>query len=335
MGLTIIAAIFIFGILIFVHEAGHFMAAKAVGIRVNKFAIGMGPVIFKKQKGETEYSLRAFPMGGFVKMEGEDEDSDDARSFEKKSTFQKVLVLIAGSAMNFIFAIILVIFLFAYTGFPSNENVIGEIVPGNPAEQAGIMAGDRVLEINSVEITSWDAVLENVSESDGRPLTFKIDRDGEVFNIEVESISEQGRQVVGIIPSRERSLLKSVKEGVGATFELMGMMLQFLGSILRGQASTNDVMGPVGIISAVGDVAKLGFIYLVNFTAMISLNLAVINMIPFPALDGGRLILTIIQGITGKKINPDMEGIIHFIGFAILIGVMILVTYKDIGRLFQ
>lgn len=332
MVLTIITAIVVFGILVILHEAGHFFAAKSVGVRVNEFAIGMGPLIFKKRKGDTEYTLRALPLGGFVKMEGEDEESYDERSFSNKPIFSKIFILVAGSAMNFIFAILIIIMLFSVTGFPTNDNLIGEIVAGNPAEKAGIKAGDEIISIEGTEINTWEDIVGAISESTGTQIQITILRNGERIELNSNIIEENGRRVIGIVQTKEYSFRRAAVEGTKYSFMLVGAMLNFFVTLFKGQASSNDVVGPVGIIHLVGEAARMGPVYVANFTAMISMNLAVINLLPFPALDGGRLLLLIVQGITGKKIDPEKEGFIHFIGFVILIGLMIFVTFKDFDR---
>ncbi len=331
MFITIVAAIIIFGMLVILHEFGHLAAAKSVGIRVNQFALGMGPVIFRKQKGDTEYSIRALPLGGFVKLEGEDEDSFDDKSFNSKSIPARMMVLAAGSIMNLIFAILLIIILFFMNGFPTNE--IQSVVEGNPAQLAGLRAGDEIVEIQGNEIKSWEDTVNAISKSTGDQISITIDRDGNVQTIVTDIVTDEtGRRVIGIIPANEKAFFRSVTEGTKYAFMMIAIMLDFLVGIFKGQASTTDVVGPVGIFHLVGEAARMGIPYVMNFTAMISMNLAVINLLPFPALDGGRLLLLAVQGITGKKLNPEKEGFIHFIGFVILIGLMILVTFRDVER---
>lgn len=333
MFITILTAVIVFGILVILHELGHFATAKSVGIKVNEFSIGMGPVIYKRKKGETQYSLRALPLGGFVKMEGEDEDSTDERSFNSKPIPARMLVLVAGSAMNLIFAILIIILVLYINGFPTNSNVIGEVIEGNPAELAGLITGDKIVEIEGNEIKSWEDIIHAITNSSGEEINITVEREGKTLNV-ISNIKkdETGRRVIGIIPSKEFSFPRSVVEGTKASFMMVGMMLEFLGGIFKGQASTSDVVGPVGIIHLVGEATRMGVVYVLNFTAMISMNLAVINLLPFPALDGGRLLLLAVQGVTGKKIDPEKEGFIHFVGFVILIGLMILVTFRDVDR---
>lgn len=331
MFLTIIAAIIVFGILVSLHELGHMAAAKSVGIRVNQFALGMGPPIFKKKKGETEYSIRLFPLGGYVKLEGEDEDSSDERSFNNKSIPARIFVLASGSLMNLIFAIVILIFLVFMMGFPVNE--IEEVIPGNPAEMAGLQKGDVILEIEGQPIDSWQDVLNAIGKTTKDEIQITIERNNEIqsFTSKVK-IDENGRRSIGVAAHLEHSLLKSITEGFKLAFAMIGLMLEFIIGLFRGQSSTADVVGPVGVFHLVGEAARMGLVSVISFTAMISMNLGIVNLLPFPALDGGRLIILIAQGITGKRIDPDKEGYIHFIGFVILIGLTLLVTFRDIER---
>lgn len=332
MFLTIISAIAIFCLLIFVHEFGHFITAKAVGIKVNAFAIGMGPVLFKRTKGDTEYSLRAFPIGGYVKMEGEDENSEDARAFNNKPTWAKALVVVAGSFMNLLTTIIILTLILFAIGFPTST--VKSVNAGDPAMLAGIKAGDTIVKIADKSIGSWDDLAKGISSSTGDTIKIVVNRGGELITI-VSKIGkdEKGRRIIGILPSYHKDPLQAVQLGITGTFSMAAMMLDYLGVLFTGGGSTKDLMGPIGIVSTIGDFAKMGFIYLANLTALISLNLAIVNMLPLPALDGGRLLFMVIRKITGKKISDDIENKIHFIGLMLLLILMIWISVQDVGRL--
>ncbi len=331
MALTIFWAVIIFCLLIFVHELGHFATAKAVGIKVNEFAIGMGPVLLRSTKGETEYSLRAFPIGGYVKMEGEEENSDDERAFNNKPTWAKAIVVVAGSLMNLITAIVILTLVFFFMGFPGN--VVSEVSEGAPAMEAGIIEGDRIIEINGEPIVTWDEIIEKISGSEGDSIQIKVERDQQIVVINTGvSIDETGRRIIGITPAYEKKPFQALKMGFISTYSMGIMMLEYLGVLLTGGGSTADLMGPVGIVSTIGDFARMGFAYLANLTALISLNLAIVNMLPFPALDGGRLLFMAIRKITGKAITDEMENKIHFLGLMLLFALMIWITVQDVGR---
>lgn len=333
MLLTIVSAIAIFCLLIFVHEFGHFITAKAVGIRVNAFAIGMGPVLFKKTRGDTEYSLRAFPIGGYVKMEGEDENSEDIRAFNNKPTWAKALVVVAGSFMNLLTTIVILTLILFAIGFPTNT--INSVSAGDPAMIAGIKAGDTIVKIADKSIATWDDVTGSISSSAGDTIKIVVNRDGELLTI-VSKIGkdETGRRIIGILPSYEKNPLEAIKLGVIGTFTMAGMMLDYLGVLFTGGGSTKDLMGPIGIVSTIGDFAKMGFVYLANLTALISLNLAIVNMLPLPALDGGRLLFMGIRKLTGRRISDEIENKIHFAGLMLLFMLMIWISVQDVGKLF-
>ncbi len=339
MGITIISAVLIFGLLIFVHELGHFTVAKAVGIRVHQFALGMGPVVLKKQKGDTTYMLKAFPVGGYVMMEGEDEESNGTDSFQTKPGWAKALVLFAGSAMNYITAVILVFALILNAGFATST--LGEVMPGQPAAVAGLKAGDEIVAIDGKSVNSWQNIVDEITNGTGNTVEFTVLRqlDGAAatevtITSTVGKNPEDGHRVVGIKPHFEKDFFKSFQYAFVGTYEMMAQMLDYIGKLFIGQGSINDLSGPVGIVKVVGDSAELGFKYLVNLTALISLNLAIVNLLPLPALDGGRLIFLAIESITRKKISPAIEGKIHFVGFALLMLLMVVITVKDVNTIF-
>ena len=329
--MTIIYAIILFCVLIFVHELGHFMTAKAVGIKVNEFALGMGPAFFKKQKGETLYSLRAFPIGGYCAMEGEDEDSEDARAFNKQPAWAKILVVIAGSAMNVLLAIVVFAGITLSTGIP--QTTIATVSDGSPAFEAGLLAGDRIVMIEEQKIEDWTDILAAVGNSTSESLTMELERDGRTLTVETGIMTaEDGRKVVGITPTLSRNPISALVYGAQDTWHMTVNMVDIIGQLFTGDVSVNELTGPVGIVYAVGDTAKYGLRYLGYLTALISLNLAIVNMLPIPALDGGRLLFIIIRLFTGNRISDDTEAKIHFVGILLLFGLMIYVTWNDIVR---
>ncbi|HHX13592.1 MAG TPA: RIP metalloprotease RseP [Clostridiales bacterium] len=331
MGLTAIYAILIFCLLIFVHELGHFMVAKAVDIRVNEFSLGMGPPLLKFHKGETDYSLRLLPIGGYVKMEGEDEDSADPRAFNSKPVWQKAIVVVAGSVMNLLTTVIIITLIALILGLPIAA--IGELQAGGPAEQAGLQASDKIIAIDGQAVQSWEDVIKTISGSQGETVAVDIERDGSSMKIESEvAEDESGRRYIGILAGREHSPLRALITGFVTTWDWTKQMIWYLGQLLTGRGSVEDLVGPVGIVSLINDQAKLGFLYIANLAALISLNLGIINLLPFPALDGGRLLFLLIRQFTGKAISDATEGKIHFVGIMLLFGLMIYLVFQDVGR---
>ncbi len=330
--MTIIYAILIFCVLIFVHEFGHFITAKACGVKVNEFAIGMGPAFFKKQRGETLYALRIFPIGGYCAMEGEDEDSEHPRAFNNRPAWQRAIVLAAGSLMNLLTCVVLLIVIAFYAG--QATTTLDKIEPGSPAEAAGLMTGDQIVQIDGEEISEWTDIVETIGTTKEKEAEVTILRDGQEMTLTVapEYNKEQKRNMIGITPTSERHVFGSVAAGVKNTGSMTVMMYDTLRQLFTGGVSVKELSGPVGIVYAVNETAKSGVIYVIYLAALLSLNLAIINMLPLPALDGGRLLFLLIRKITGKRVTDEMEGRIHFIGIMLLFALMIYVTFNDVIR---
>ena len=328
--MTIIYAILIFCLLIFVHELGHFIVAKLSGVRVNEFAIGMGPAIFKKQKGETLYAVRVFPIGGYCAMEGEDEDSDDPAAFNNKPAWKRACVLAAGSFMNLVTCVVLLIIIAFAIG--QATTTISEVSPGSPAEKAGVMAGDTVVAVDGTAINEWDDLIQAIGYSKEDTAQVEVLRDGEDITLttELEYDKEAGRNLIGISPVMKRNPGKAVVAGVKNTGKMTVMMYDVLRQLFVGKVSVSELSGPVGIVYATNEAAKSGIIYVIYLAALLSLNLAIINMLPFPAVDGGRLLFLVIRLFTGKRVSDETEGKIHFIGICLLFALMIYVTFNDV-----
>lgn len=328
--MTIIYAIIMFCLLIFIHELGHFMAAKACGVKVNEFALGMGPALFKKKKGETLYALRAIPIGGYCAMEGEDEESDDERAFNNKKAWQKALIVVAGAAMNLILCVIFLIIIALYTGCATTS--IDQVTDGSPAAAAGIRTGDEIVAVDGKKTENWQDIVNGINAAE-ETVEVTVLRQGRQIQIQSDlTEDDNGRQIIGIVPERSSNILLAVKTGGANTWNMTKLMGKSLKMLVSGEASPKDLTGPVGIVYAVNDTVKYGMVYLFYLTALISLNLAIVNMLPLPALDGGRLLFILIRKITGKAITDEMEGKIHFVGIMLLFALMIYVTWNDIMR---
>ncbi|QEK12236.1 RIP metalloprotease RseP [Crassaminicella thermophila] len=331
---TILVALLIFGLLVVFHEFGHFSIAKLVGIKVHEFAIGMGPRIFKVKGKETEYSIRIFPMGGYVKMEGEDEASEDERSFNNKPLWARILVIIAGPFMNFVLAILLFTIIFYMIGFPTT--IISEVTPNLPAQMAGIEPGDRIVAINGEEINSWEEIVKTIHSNKDKKLHITLISDETEKNVYIKPvIKEETKQaIIGITPKFKKSFTKSIITSFDRMIYVMDGMLDFFKKLFGGKASTKDVVGPVGIIYLVGEAAKTNIYSVLSLAALISINLGMVNLLPIPALDGGRLFFLVIEGLIGKPLDPEKEGFIHLTGFILLVGLMLFMVYKDIIRFY-
>ncbi len=349
--MTVILFLIVLAVLIFVHELGHFLVARWCGIRVDEFALGFGPKLWSKQVGETKYALNLIPFGGYVKIFGENPDDDSisgpdkARSFVHKPKWQQVLVLVAGVVFNFIFAWILISAAFMagvpaslesypeYAGRMQNPHIaITYVEPKSPAEIAGLKPGDTITEYTSV--ADVQAAI-NASQDKGVIIGGK--------TVTAKEGIVEGKYAIGISMDNVGTLRLPIHlalyEGTRFTGHMMKEITIGLGTLVvalfQGSSSVlSSVTGPVGIAGMVGDAAGLGFTYLMMFTALISINLGVLNLVPFPALDGGRILFVIIEAIIRRPIKPVVANAFNTVGFALLILLMVVVTYKDIVRIF-
>lgn len=325
-----IYAILLFLLMIFPHELGHFVVAKWVGVQVNEFALGMGPKIWKKEKGETTYSLRLVPIGGFCAMEGENDESDNPRAFNNKPALAKIAVLLAGAMMNIITAWLILVILSFSVGTVSTT--IADVNKDSPADIAGVRAEDKILSVNGSRIDSWGQAVKKIKSSSG-DLNLVVDRQGKEISLNMHPEEKNGDKIIGIQSKLVRSPKAAISNGTIATYEMGKAMLLGFKGLITGGVSVKDVAGPVGMVSMVGQTSKLGIEYVASLVALVSLNLAIINLLPLPALDGGRIIFVIIRKITGKIISDKTEGIVHMVGMALLLMLAILVTINDVGKL--
>ena len=329
--INIIIALLIFGIVVAVHEFGHFFVAKLNKITVHEFAIGMGPVIFQKEKNGTNYSLRAIPMGGFVAMEGEDEESDDPKAFCQKHPLQKMAVIFAGPFMNFVLTIVTFILLFTLSGVPVNK--VGNIIENSPASKSELKVGDEIKSINGTNIKSWNDIPTTIAGTKG-DVTLQVIRDGQAMEITITPEEKNGRRTVGIYPMYEKNFSSSISQAFSQTYNVSLSMLDFIKKLFTGKVDFNYVSGPVGIVKEMGSSVNSGLATVINYIAFISLNLGIMNLLPIPALDGFRLLTSFVELITRKKLNKKMEYIVNAAGMIFLISIMLLVTYKDLIKIF-
>jgi regulator of sigma E protease len=322
--------ILVFGSIIFFHEFGHFITAKLSGVLVNEFSLGMGPKLFKFKGKETTYSLGIFPIGGYIKMEGEDEESDHNKSFSSKSAFKRFMIIFAGPVMNFVLAFLIFFLLFIFIGSPTT--IVGEILTGLPAESSNLTTGDRIIKVNNDNINEWSDIVESVIESTG-PLQLLVERDNVEMQIAITPVIDEGRNVIGIAPSIKRSAFYSIGMAFDQVWLVSTSIFSFLSDLLRGHPLEGEVVGPIGIISMVNEASKYSFISVLSLAAVISINLGIVNLLPLPALDGGRLVFILIEIIKGSPVDSKKEGFVHFAGFVFLMVLMVYMVIKDLGRL--
>lgn len=332
---TLFASIFVFGLLITAHELGHFIFAKLNGVKVLEFSIGMGPRLFKVKGKETEYSLRLLPVGGYVKMLGEEEECDDPRSFRKQSPWKRLSILIAGAFMNFVLAIILFVIIFYNVGVTTLT--IDSVVRDYPAFKSGIKPGDKIIAVNGDKINSWNEFLIFMSNNQNKEFVLTIKRDNIIIDKTLNPMmsKEDNRYIIGITPKVEKgNLFIAMASSINETIVSIKQMLIVLGGLITRKVSTENLGGPVAIIKMSGEAAKIGIWSLLYFAGFLSINLGIMNLIPFPALDGGWVVITFIEGITGRKIDENKIGLINLIGFTLLMLLAIIITYRDILRIF-
>lgn len=360
--ITLLATVFVFGLVVFVHELGHFIAAKRTGMRVDEFAIGFGPVIYQQRDGETLYSLRLIPLGGFNKIYGmsrEESEGDSSktialegsgnpnnpaqeagRAFYEKPVLTRMLVIAAGSIMNFVLPIILFFIVLVGSGYdrPVDQAVVGKVFDNTPAATSGLVSGDQITKINGTEINTWTDLTTTLKQKFDKPLLLTVAKDGQVREIKVLPNYDEKtqRSLLGISQGLEKikpGVWEAAQMSVTNTFKISKGMVEGLSNIVRGKVAA-DVAGPIGVAQMAGDVARTGIMNLLTFAAFLSINLGIINLIPIPVLDGGHLLDLAIEGVRGKPLSGKYRYAAQMFGIAILLGLMIFATASDIGKIF-
>ncbi len=409
----VLAIILVFGLLVSFHELGHLIMAKRAGILCREFAIGMGPKLFSFVRGETRYTLRLLPIGGFVRMAGEDPEvveihqgqdvglifneegqiirliltdirnHPDAavvtvekadlerklnlvarhedelveypihpqafvfyknqeiqiapynRQFGSKTVGQRAAAIFAGPFANFVLAFLLLLILGLVYGVPVDKPYVGEVISGGAAAQAGLKEGDHILSINGSTMNTWMDVVSKVSKSPGEKMTFIIDRNGEQSQVFITPKLEKERGKIGVYQPTSQSPVGAVKYGLKTTYEFSRLIYDSLVKLFTGKVSVEELSGPVGIFDMTYKVAENGIAMLLQWAAALSVNLGIVNLLPLPALDGGRLVFIGIEAVRGRPVDPQKEGLVHLLGFALLMLLILVVTWNDIQRVFN
>ena len=377
---TIVAAIFVFGLLVLVHELGHFMVAKLTGMRVDEFAIGFGPKLWSRKYGETLYAIRAVPLGGFNRIAGMDyeiiermgneaeEKADDGgresgwrryipsvnrenvvmvpddegageRAYFRRPIWARMLMVLAGSFMNFVLPMFIFFGIFYFSGVatPSPEPVIGAVMAEKPAAMAGLRQGDRILTIDGSEVTKWDDISRSIQGAEGKPFKLTYQRDGEVRSTTLipEEEPDSKRVIIGITSSadiHQPGILEAAGLAAQKVFFVLMAMVGALIQLMLGSVGAEALSGPVGIVQMTGEVANQGILPLLNFTAFLSLNLGLINLLPVPALDGGHFVMLVLEGLRGKPLGPKAMYYIQAAGVTLLVSLMIFTTFNDLMK---
>jgi regulator of sigma E protease len=341
--MTTLIVIVVFGVLVIVHEFGHFLAARRVGVRVEKFAIGFGPAIFKKKIKETMFLVCAFPLGGYVKLAGEERAQCKGASDEyfSKSVGERIQVVFAGPLFNYLLAFFLFWF-FAFLSFPSSAPVVGEVIEGYPAEAAGVRAEDKIISVNDREVNNWQEMAAIIHDSHGG-VELLIERAGKIVlvqsSVKVQEVPDDlGRPRkaahIGVLPQEIKYRpLASFGQGLKSLWSHTSRFFKGIAAIILGIVPFKKAaMGPIGIYFLTSEVAKVGILAILKLVAILSLSLGLINLFPIPVLDGGHILLFTIEKIRNKCVSAKTEGVLNRIGVAILATLMVFVFYQDIKR---
>ncbi len=339
-----IVAIILFSVIILFHEWGHFLLAKANNIRVNEFSLGLGPTIVGFQRGETKFSLKLLPFGGACMMEGEDSDSEDSRSFQKKPVWGRISVVAAGPVFNFIMAFLFSVIIIGSLGV--NLPVVSDVMDGYAAQEAGLQSGDEIIKMNHKRIHFYKEISMYSLFHEGEPVEVTFVRDGETHQVELTPSydEESGRYLYGIYGNNAYTRLNPAKTLVYGVYEVkfwIQYTVRSLEMLFTNQVSVNDLSGPVGIVKVIGDAYEESmadgyfyvFLNMLNLGILLSANLGVMNLLPIPALDGGRLVFLVIEAIRGRRISENKEGLVHFIGLMCLFALMLLIMFNDVRKL--
>jgi regulator of sigma E protease len=346
------AALVGLGVLIVFHEFGHFLLAKLSGVGVLTFSVGFGPKLWVKKKGETEYALSAFPLGGYVKMVGEDpeeevQQSDIERSFAHKGLLTRIAIVAAGPGFNLLLAIILLMVVFLFYGVPVLSTQVGGVEPGSPAARAGIRKGDVIVSLNDQAVREWDELSRGIKESQGKPLSVRIRRDSEDVTVTVAPAKKEGRNIFGetrdewVIGIGSQVSIEKGNPGLAIvrafqqTYDYSKLTLLALYKMIKGDVSPRNLGGPILIAQMAGQQAQEGLGSFLAFIAVLSINLGVLNLLPIPVLDGGHLLFFLVESVIGRPVAIKHREMAQQVGIFLLMLLMIYAFYNDIARFFE
>ncbi len=353
MSTNIFAFVIVLGVLIFFHELGHFLVARFFGVGVEKFSLGFGPRLFGKKVGLTDYRISAIPLGGYVKMVGEEPDAEIAPadiplSFTHKNVYKRILIVAAGPLFNLLLSVIIFYVIFQLSGLYILKPSVGQVQAQSPAFEGGLEKGDRIVAIDNQPVESWDDMSTIIKESGGKTLSLTVQRDGSEFVTRVTPNAtttrnifgeDQERYVIGIVASgdfftQDLNPFEAMGESILQTYRVTRLTVLSIVKLIQGTLSTKTLGGPIMIAEMAGRQAKEGISSLVFFIALLSINLAILNFLPIPVLDGGHLLFFFIEAMIGRPVNTRMREIAQQVGIFILILLMVYVFYNDITRIF-
>ena len=344
MGLSVVAFLFIILVCVMVHEFGHYITALWFGVKVHEFSFGMGPLLWQRQGRKNKWSVRAIPVGGFVRLGGMGEENEGEKvlpgeGFQEKAPWKKLIILAAGAFNNILLVVVMATVMLMSRGvLDLSTSAVGELIPGFPAEAAGLRSGDVIESVDGIAVSDWRSMTQAIRSraKQAEELHLQVRRGSEKLSLTMGTKSQKPGEppLIGIRPAvKKLSFFRAVAGSLNYTFQMSMAMLRGLKDMII-HPSAADVSGPVGIAAMAGEAAREGFFSLLSFLAIISLNLGIINLLPFPALDGGHIVFAIGEMITGRNVSAELEGKIHFIGFMFLAALIVLITWQDILRLF-
>jgi regulator of sigma E protease len=347
-----IPTVILLGILIFVHELGHFIVAKICGVRILKFSLGIGPKLFGKKFGETEYLLSWIPLGGYIKLLGEDPDEEikeeeKAKSFTEKSVFKRFYIVVAGSLFNIFFAVV-VFWAIYIAGVPTLLPIVGNVQDGFPAKEAGIKPGDKIVAIDGKKVSRWEELTYYIIESKGKSIDIEVLREGNKYHYHIEPKmtkatnlfnEEKERPMIGIGAKDEYKIVKNnpfvaLQKSCAQTFFYIKIIIVTLVKLIQGQVPVKELGGPIKIAQIAGQTAQVGHLNFILFMAVLSINLGIINLFPIPILDGGHIFFLLIEFITRRPLSLKMREITQNVGLAILVILMAFVIFNDVNQVF-
>jgi len=349
---TVTSFVVSLGILIFIHEFGHFLAAKLFKVKVERFSLGFGPRLLGKKVGDTDYRISAFPLGGYVKMLGESAEEEIPKelhpvSFSHQPLRRRIAIVASGPGSNLLLAVFIYALIFALFGLTKTTTDIGSVTPESPAAAAGLQADDRVLAVEGVPVQEWSQLSELIQDSDGRPIEIRVQRGDREFTVQITPEIKQTRTIlgeevsrplIGIVASNNVVVeavnpFRAVYYAVTYTGSMIELTFVVLGKLIMGAISPRTLAGPIGIAQMSGQVAKAGPIAFLSFLALLSINLGILNLLPIPVLDGGHLLFFLFEGVMGKPLSIKKREMAQQVGLFLLIVLMVFVFYNDIYRL--
>ena len=350
---TVLATVAVLGVLIFVHELGHFLTAKLLGVKVEIFSLGFPPKLISKQVGETDYRISVVPLGGYVKLLGENPNDEVPpelmhRSFLHRPLWQRAAVVLAGPAFNFLFAFLALFAVFATTGLPYVPTDVGRIIQDSPAERAGLKTGDLIVAVDGTPVKRWEELSSQIREHGGQTLDLAVQRDGRKLEIKVtperrESENLFGQKIMAYqigVASSERLVsehvgpVQALGEGMSYSLRIAALTLQSIYKLITREISVDTLGGPIMIAQVAGKQAEMGLSYLINFMAVLSVNLTLLNLLPIPVLDGGHLLFLFLEAVRGKPLAVKHREMAQAVGMMLILTLMVFVFYHDIMRLF-